>query len=129
MSRQRHRRHRHPDAALTLGTPAGFGGFTAAVANTYSATHDGQRRLDRRRRDPERGRHVRHGPGHLVNGTFSLPSALKAKATATQAEWAARSRTSGAPPPPTSLLTYGAPTSNDAVTLAFQQHVGRHGTR
>ena len=34
--------------ALTLGTPATFGAFTPGVAKDYTASHDGQRRLDRR---------------------------------------------------------------------------------
>ena len=56
--------------------------------------------------------------GHLVNGTFSLPSALQAKA-----------RTGAFAPvggsaAPTTLLTWTGPVSNDAVTVDFKQPVG-----
>ncbi len=55
--------------------------------------------------------------GHLVNGTFSLPAGLQAKA-----------RTGAFAPvggsaAPTSLLTWTGPVSNDAVTVDFKQPV------
>ena len=55
-------------------------------------------------------------PGHLVNGTFVMPSALQARAGTT----GAFATVSGAP---ATLKTYAAPVSNDAVTLGFRQHV------
>ena len=61
--------------------------------------------------------------GHLVNGTFSLPSALQAKATSAAGVGGAFADVGGSAMP-TSLLTYSGPTSNDGVSLAFQQHVG-----
>ena len=42
-------------------------------------------------------------PGHLVNGTFALPQPL-------QGLW--------------TVKTYGAPVSNDAVTVTFRQAIG-----
>jgi len=42
-------------------------------------------------------------PGHLMNGTFALPSALLVSFS--KAAWT-------------------APVSNDAVTITFKQHIG-----
>ena len=61
--------------------------------------------------------------GHLVNGAFSLPSPLQARATSAAGTGGAFADVGGSAAP-TSLLTYAGPTSNDAVTLAFQQHIG-----
>ena len=63
-----------------------------------------------------------NAPGHLVNGSFSLPSAVQAKATRPagtgSTAFAAVSAT------PLTLLTYSAPISNDPVTITFNQHIG-----
>ncbi len=64
-----------------------------------------------------------NAPGHLVNGTFSLPSAVQAKATSPagtgSTAFAAVSAT------PLTLLTYSAPVSNDPVAITFNQHIGQ----
>jgi len=65
-----------------------------------------------------------NAPGHLVNTlntTFSLPSALKASATSAAGTSAAEGTVSGSP---LSLLSYAAPTSNDAVSVTFKQDIG-----
>ena len=46
--------------------------------------------------------------GHLVNGTFSLPSPLKAGGSAL----------------PAAVKTWTGPTSNDAVPITFTQPIG-----
>ena len=61
--------------------------------------------------------------GRLVNGAFSLPSALQAPATSAAGTGAAFADVGGSAAP-TSLLTYAGPISNDSVTLAFQQRIG-----
>jgi hypothetical protein len=61
-----------------------------------------------------------NAPGHLVNGTFSLPSALKASATSPAGASAGQGTVSGAP---LSLLSWSNPVSNDAVTMTFTQPV------
>ena len=63
--------------ALTLGAPATFGAFTPGVAQGLHGQHDGDRDLDRRRRDAHRRRPARTATGHLVNGAFSLPQPLQ----------------------------------------------------
>ncbi|HEY6888680.1 MAG TPA: hypothetical protein VI300_12900 [Solirubrobacter sp.] len=108
--------------ALTMGTPATFGAFTPGIAKDYAAqttanvissAGDGQLSVA----DP-----AATATGHLVNGTFSLPSALQAKASSTAGAGGAFKDVGGSAAP-TGLLTYSGPTSNDAVTIAFQQHV------
>jgi hypothetical protein len=97
--------------ALTLGAPASFGAFTPGVAKDYSASTtatvvssaaDAALSVS----DPDTV-----APGHLVNGTFALPSALTTSAGAV----------SGAP---LTLKTWSAPVSNDQVAVTFGQHIG-----
>ncbi len=64
--------------ALTMGTPAGFGAFTPGAAKDYTASTTatvistaGDATLSVADPSPT-------APGHLVNGTFSLPQALQA---------------------------------------------------
>ena len=101
-----------------MGTPASFGTFVQATDRTYTSSTTanvissaGDAAL------------TVSDPGHLTNGTFSLPTALTAKA-------ASAGGTGGAFAPvgwsanPTQLLSYAAPKSNDAVTISFQQAIG-----
>jgi amidase len=94
--------------ALTLGAPATFGAFTPGVAKEYAAATTanvistaGDAMLSIA--DPSAV-----ATGHLVNGTFSLPSPLKAAGL----------------PLPASVKTWAAPTSNEAVPIAFTQAIG-----
>jgi hypothetical protein len=109
--------------SLTLGAPAAFGAFTPGLTKDYAASMtatvistagDGTLSVA----DPSAT-----ATGHLVNGTFSLPSALQAKASSTAGAGSGFANVGGSAAP-TSLLTYSGPTSNDAVTVAFQQHIG-----
>ena len=59
-------------------------------------------------------------PGHLINGTSSLSSALQAKATATQGVGGAFAPIGSSP---STLLTYTGPTNNDQAAIAFLQHI------
>jgi hypothetical protein len=108
--------------ALTLGTPATFGAFTPGVARTYTATTTanvvstaGDATLSVSDPSPT-------ATGHLVNGAFSLPQALQAKATSAAGSGGPLADIGGAAAP-TSLLTYGGPVSNDAVAIAFSQAI------
>ncbi len=102
--------------ALTLGPAASFGAFTPGAdadydastsANVVSTAGDAALSVT----DPGAN------AGHLVNGSFVMPSALQARAGTT----GAFSPVSGAP---ATLKSYSEPISNDPVTLAFRQHVG-----
>jgi hypothetical protein len=110
--------------SLALGSPASFGAFTPGLAKDYGASTtatvistagDGTLSVA----DPSAT-----ATGHLVNGTFSLPSVLQAKATSAAGLGSAFANVGGSAAP-TTLLTYSLPTSNDAVTLSFQQHIGQ----
>jgi len=108
--------------SLTLGNPATFGAFTAGVtrdygaamtANVISTAGDGALSVS----DPSST-----ATGHLVNGGFSLPSALQAKATSPAGDGLAFAPVGGSSSP-TALLAYHGPVSNDPVNLQFQQHI------
>ena len=98
--------------ALTLGTPATFGTFMPGVDRNYDASMTatvvssaGDATLSVSDPSP-------NAPGRLVNGTFSLSEPLQA------GSGVALSAT------PLALRTYPGPVSNDAVTIAFRQHIG-----
>ena len=61
--------------------------------------------------------------GHLVNGTFFLPSKVQARAR-NAANQTGNYADVGSSAAPTQLLTYNGPISNDAVTLGFRQVIG-----
>ncbi len=110
-----------PTLSLTLGSAASFAPFTPGVAKTYTASTTatvissaGDAALSIA--DPSS-----NVPGHLVNGTFSLPSALKATATSPGGTAAAGGAVSGSP---LTVLTYAGPVSNDVVAIAFVQDIG-----
>lgn len=105
---------------LTLGTPATLGTFTPGATETYEASttasvistaHDAALSIS----DPSSV-----ATGHLVNGAFSLPEPLQARARN-----AANTDTTyadvGSSASPLTLLTWDGPVSNDPVTLDFSQ--------
>ena len=111
--------------ALSLPTQGGsFGTFAPTVARNYetqlaatvtSTTGDGDLSVS----DPSTV-----APGHLVNGTFSLPSALNVRALNSAnptTAFAPLAETSGTP---LNLLTYTGPVNTDAVTIGFRQAIG-----
>ena len=63
------------------------------------------------------------GTGHLVNGAFSLPSALEASASSPVGTGSVAAPVGGSANPLT-LLTNGGPVSNDPVNIVFAQHIG-----
>jgi hypothetical protein len=110
--------------SLTTGTAPPFAAFTPGVAKDYQTgttanviSTAGDATLSVADPAPT-------NTGHLVNGAFALPSALQAKATSAAGSGATALADVGGSANPTSLLTYAGPTSNDTVTLAFQQHIG-----
>ena len=62
-----------------------------------------------------------NAPGRLVNGTFSLPTALKAVGTSPASTSAGAGTVSGAP---LTLTRWSAPVSNDPVQVLFTQSIG-----
>jgi hypothetical protein len=113
-----------PTLSLTLGAPAAFGSFTPGVDATYNASTtanvistagDGVLSVS----DPSST-----NTGKLMNGAFTLAQPLQASATSAAGTGGAFAPVGGSANP-TSVLTYGGPTSNDQVTLNFQQTIGR----
>jgi len=100
--------------ALTLGAPASFGPFTPGLGKDYLATTTatvistaGDATLTVA--DPDGSANS----GHLVNGAFSLPTALQASGS-TSGTYSAL---------PATLKTYAGPVSNDAATVSFKQTI------
>jgi hypothetical protein len=107
--------------SLSIGGTASFGPFAAGVGKDYDATVPatvittaGDAALSVA--DPSRS-----SPGHLVNGTFTLPSALQAKAANAAHPTSPFGPVSGSS---LNLLAYDGPASNDTVTLTFRQTIG-----
>ena len=106
--------------ALTLGAPVTFGSFTPGLAKDYSATTTagvistaGDATLSVV--DPSAT-----APGHLVNGAFSLPQALRANASSPGGSAAGGGAVSGMP---LTLETWAGPISNDPIVVAFAQSI------
>src|SRR3954470_1800486 len=87
-----------PTLSLTLGASPSFGAFTPGTARDYSA----QTTASVISTAGDAALNV-SDPGHLVNGTFSLPQPLQV---------------AGVP------KTWSLPVSNDVVTLGFKQSIG-----
>jgi hypothetical protein len=108
--------------ALTGGPAASFGPFTPGVTKDYIAataanviSTAGDALLSVADPSPT-------ATGHLVSGTFSLPSPLQARGTKAGTMGTAFNNV-GSSASPLNLLTSNAPVSNDAVTLEFKQHI------
>jgi hypothetical protein len=107
--------------SLTLGLPASFGAFTPGLGHAYDASTtatvissagDGALAVS----DPAAAT-----AGRLVNATFALDEPLQARASSAGGSGGALAPLGAAPLP---LLSYAGPVSNDAVTIAFRQHIG-----
>jgi hypothetical protein len=107
--------------ALTVGTTATFDPFIPGVAREYvasttanvtSSAGDAALAIS----DPSPT-----ATGHLVNGSFSLPQALQARASNATSGPGTYAEVGAAAAP---LLTWSAPVSNDAVALDFRQAIG-----
>jgi hypothetical protein len=111
--------------ALSLPTqPGSFGTFQPTVARSYetavsasvtSTAGDGLLSVT----DPSTT-----FPGHLVNGTFALPSPLNVRALNAANAANAFVALAEATGTPTSLLTYTGPVNGDPVTIGFRQAIG-----
>jgi M6 family metalloprotease-like protein len=101
---------------LTMGAAASFGPFTPGLGKDYIASTTatvistaGDATLTVA--DPSTT-----APGHLVNGTFALPSALQASGS-TSGTYSVL---------PATLKTYNGPVSNDPVAVSFKQTISDH---
>ncbi|MDA0168391.1 hypothetical protein OJ998_04770 [Solirubrobacter taibaiensis] len=108
--------------SLTLGSPAQLGTFTPGVTRTYEASTSASVTSTAGDATLSVSDSSGTATGHLVNGAFSLPQFLQARArNATNTGTAFNNVGSSASP--LNLLTYGGPVSNDQVSLQFSQLV------
>jgi uncharacterized protein (TIGR03118 family) len=110
--------------SLTMGTPASFGAFTPAIAKDYTASTTANVISSAGNATLSVADPSATATGHLVNGTFSLPQALKVNATSAGGGVGGAPSDVGGSAAPTTLITYNGPISNDAVTLNFLQSIG-----
>jgi sugar phosphate isomerase/epimerase len=111
--------------ALTLGGGASFGSFTPALAKTYDTATSASVVSTAGNASLSVADTNSTAPGHLVNGTFALPSALQVAATNAANPTATYKALPETTALPTSLLTYAGPTAgSDPVTLNFRQAIG-----
>ncbi|MBE2315059.1 hypothetical protein DVA67_003670 [Solirubrobacter sp. CPCC 204708] len=110
--------------SLSINRPATFEPFVPGVDRTYTAgtTADvistaGDALLSVADASPT-------GTGRLVNGAFTLQNPLMVAATSDGGTGSAPASIGGSAAP-TPLLAYTGPRSNDSVTLAFSQAIGR----
>jgi acid phosphatase len=93
--------------SLTLGAPASFGPFQAGVATDYTATTTATVTSSAATATLTVSDPSTNAPGHLVNGSFSLPQPLRL----------------GGSPLPATAKTYGGPVANDVAALEFEQAI------
>jgi hypothetical protein len=108
--------------SLTVGSAATFGQFLPGVSNTYSASTTANVISTAGDALLSVADTSSTATGHLVNGAFSLPSPLMARARNSANQGTAYNAV-GSSASPLNLLTWSAPTSNDAVSLDFQQKI------
>ncbi len=106
--------------SLTLGPPAAFGAFTPGVTKDYFASTTatvtssaGDALLSVSDPSPQ-------APGHLVNGTFSLPDGLQMRARNAANTGTAYNYIGSQ----FNLLQYDGPIAGDAVSLEYKQSIG-----
>ena len=106
--------------SLALGAPASFGPFAPGTTRTYEASTNatvtstaGDATLSVADLSP-------NATGHLVNGAFSLPQPLQARAR-NAANTGTAYNNVGSSTSPLNLLTYDGPVANDQMTLQFSQ--------
>jgi hypothetical protein len=105
--------------SLTLGTPASFGAFTPGVTKTYTAQTTGTVTSTAGDATLSVADPSPTATGHLVNGAFSLPQPLQARARNATNTGTAYNNVGSM----LNLLTYDGPISNDQVALQFSQLV------
>jgi hypothetical protein len=115
-----------PTLTLSLGPAASFGTFAAGIESTYTAETSanvistaGNAALSVSDASPA-------ATGHLVNGAFALPSALRTRASSPAAGPAGALTDVGGTSAPTALASWTGPISNDPVLIEFSQRIGQN---
>lgn len=107
---------------LALGPAATFGTFAPGVAASYTASTTGVVTSTAGDATLSVADPSSIATGHLVNGSFSLRSPLRAQASSPAGTGGALAEVGGSADP-TPLLTYAGPVSNDPVTFDFAQTI------
>ncbi|RKQ88367.1 aldose 1-epimerase, partial [Solirubrobacter pauli] len=107
---------------LTLGTHASFGTFTPGATTTYEASMPASVTSSYSDATLSISDPSAVANGHLVNGAFSLPEPLQARAR-NAANTATTYANVGSSASPLPLLTWNGPVSNNPVTLGFSQPI------
>jgi hypothetical protein len=105
--------------SLTLGATPAFGAFTPGVDRDYTVATTATVTSTAGTATLTVADPSATATGHLVNGAFSLPSPLQARART--AAFAAV----GSSASPLALTTFAAPVTGEAVPVELLQHVGR----
>jgi hypothetical protein len=105
--------------SLSLGTPASFGTFTPGVDKDYTSSQTGTVTSTAGNAlltvsDPDTAH-----PGHLVNGSFFLPSPLQMRGRKTDTQGSAFNPIGSS----FNLLSWNGPVTNDPITLDYLQHI------
>jgi hypothetical protein len=108
--------------SLEVGGPADFGTFVPGVGQTYTASTTGNVISTAGDALLSVSDPSSQATGHLVNGDFSLPQPLQARARNAANQGTAFNNV-GSSASPLNLLTWSAPVSNDALTLEFSQRI------
>jgi sugar phosphate isomerase/epimerase len=110
---------------LTLGGTGSFGAFTPAVARNYDTAVGASVISTAANATLAVTDANATATGHLVNGTFALPSALQVRAANTANPNPAYAPLSETANTAVNLLTYAGPTAGaDTVTIGFRQAIG-----
>jgi hypothetical protein len=109
--------------ALTVGPAANFSAFVPGLAQSYDASSAATVTSTAADAKLSVADASSNATGRLVNGSFSLAAPVQASA-AHLGSPAGAFQPVGGSAAPTTLLTYAAPTSNDAVSLTFRQAIG-----
>ena len=109
--------------SLLVGAPASFGPFTPGVGRDYFATTTANVISTAGDAVLSVADTSSTATGHLVNGAFSLPQPLQARAR-NPANTSTAYNNVGSAATPLNLLAYGGPISNDPVSLDFKQTIG-----
>jgi hypothetical protein len=106
--------------SLTLGAAPSFGSFVPAVAQTYTASTTATVTSSAGSAALSVADTSTTVPGHLVNGSFSLPEAVNVSAKDAANPTATLAPLSGTP---LTLLSYTGPVTSDAVAIGLSQKI------
>ncbi len=109
--------------SLSIGPGGSFGSFSPGIARDYTtslaatATSTGANSV-------LTVQDLSPTPGYLVNGTFSLPQPLQARAASATGVGSATFAPISGPETPLTIWSWSAPITNEPVTITLRQSIG-----